>query len=237
MTTNIIELNQLQFCWSSQLPPVLDIEQLTIRQGEHAFIRGESGSGKTTLLNLLAGILVPDQGELRILDQALHQCKATQRDRFRADHMGVIFQQFNLLPYLSVIDNVLLPCHFSASRKSKAVKQYDSIEKAATHLLTHLGLPKDYHERDVTRLSVGQQQRVAVARALIGQPEIIIADEPTSALDTNKRDAFLSLLFQEANAQHSTILFVSHDPYIAKHFSRIIELGEINQAATFSEDQ
>lgn len=234
MTTNIIELNQLQFCWSRQLPNVLDIEHLTIRQGEHAFIRGESGSGKTTLLNLLAGILVPNQGELVILGQALHQQKATQRDRFRADHMGVIFQQFNLLPYLSVIENVVLPCHFSASRKNKAIRQHESAERAARHLLKHLGLHEDYHGRDVTSLSVGQQQRVAVARALIGQPEIIIADEPTSALDTTKRDAFLSLLFQEADAQNSTILFVSHDPYIAKHFPRIIELGEINQASSSS---
>lgn len=231
MSMNIIELSQLTFRWANPLPDVLDIDALTLKQGEHVFIQGESGSGKTTLLNLLAGILQPNQGALTVLGQALHLQKATQRDRFRADHMGVIFQQFNLLPYLSVVENVTLPCHFSSQRHAKASKQGGSVEARAKQLLEHLGLHADYHDRGVTNLSVGQQQRVAVARALIGQPEIIIADEPTSALDTSKRDMFLSLLFQEANAQNSTILFVSHDPYIASRFPRIIELSEINKAA------
>jgi putative ABC transport system ATP-binding protein len=222
---DIIQLKQLHFRWPEQQKDTLAIDHLTIQQGEHAFIRGESGSGKTTLLNLLAGILEPSSGELMMLGEAFHKLKANQRDRFRADHIGVIFQQFNLLPYLSVIDNVILPCQFSTYRRQRA----GHLQETAYRLLKQLGLDDEHCQREVTALSVGQQQRVAVARALIGQPEIIIADEPTSALDTNKRNDFLNLLFQEANAQKSTILFVSHDPYIAKQFPRIIELADINR--------
>lgn len=222
---NVIEFNHLRYRWKGQPQDVLNISELQVQQGEHAFLRGESGSGKTTLLNLLAGILPPSSGEIRMLDQDFHAMKSTQRDRFRADHMGVIFQQFNLLPYLSILDNVALPCHFSARRKEKA----GNIADTAKRLLAHLKLDEEFLKRPVTELSVGQQQRVAVARALIGKPEIIIADEPTSALDTNTRNDFLSLLFDEAEAQGSTILFVSHDPYIAEHFPRVIELEKINQ--------
>lgn len=221
---NVIDIKNLRFRWQGQTQDTLNIEQLAIHQGEHVFIHGESGSGKTTLLNLLAGILQANEGELNILNTAIGDLKAVQRDRFRADHMGVIFQQFNLLPYLSVIDNVTLPCHFSEIRRKKTKNP----EQTARRLLNHLGVNETLCQRKITELSVGQQQRVAVARALIGQPEIIIADEPTSALDTNKRNTFLDLLFQEANAQNSTILFVSHDPYIADYFPRIIELAEIN---------
>ncbi|MFN3786070.1 MAG: ABC transporter ATP-binding protein, partial [Thiothrix sp.] len=144
----------------------------------------------------------------------------------RADHIGVIFQQFNLLPYLSVLENVTLPCAFSARRKQRA----GDVRASAKRLLTHLGLESGWQQRSVTALSVGQQQRVAVARALLGSPEIILADEPTSALDTDTRDDFLTLLFQEAAAQGSTIVFVSHDPYIARHFSRVVDLTEFKRA-------
>lgn len=226
----IIELKQLRFRWQTNAPDTLAIEHLSVQAGEHLFIRGESGSGKTTLLNLLAGILTPYQGEVRLLNQGLNQQSLSQRDRFRADHLGIIFQQFNLLPYLSVLDNVILPCHFSARRRQKAGQKMAVIHQTAQALLMQLGLDQALQQRNIAELSVGQQQRVAVARALLGQPEIIIADEPTSALDTNKRNVFLDLLFQQANEQGSTILFVSHDPYIAERFPRIVELGELNQA-------
>lgn len=222
---NVIEFNHLRYRWKGQQQDTISIAKLQVRHSEHTFLRGESGSGKTTLLNLLAGILTPTSGQIRLLDQDFHSIKPAQRDRFRADHMGVIFQQFNLLPYLSIIDNVLLPCHFSKRRQEKAGDN----KTTAIRLLERLKLDKALQQRPVTELSVGQQQRVAVARALIGQPEIIIADEPTSALDTKTRNDFLSLLFDEAEAQGSTILFVSHDPYIAEHFPRVIELEEVNQ--------
>jgi len=222
---NVIHINELRFCWKAQSSDVISIKQMNITQGEHVLLRGESGSGKTTLLNLLAGILSPNAGELSVLEQDLQTLKPAKRDRFRADHMGIIFQQFNLLPYLSVVDNVTLPCQFSPLRAKKAGDK----KQTAMRLLNHLGLDKGLCQRSVSELSVGQQQRVAAARALIGQPEIIIADEPTSALDSNKRDHFLKLLFQEANTQNSTIIFVSHDPAISGHFSKIIELNDINR--------
>ena len=221
---NVIELNNLRYRWQGQSQDTLAIAELQVEQGEHLFIRGASGSGKTTLLNLLAGILKPASGSLTLLGQALHNMNPAARDRFRADHMGVIFQQFNLLPYLSVRENVQLPCHFSARRKQRA----GDVRGATERLLEHLGLDRSLWQRAVTELSVGQQQRVAVARALIGSPEILIADEPTSALDTDTRDGFLELLFREAQVQGSTIIFVSHDPHIASHFPRVVDLREIN---------
>jgi putative ABC transport system ATP-binding protein len=222
---NVIELQDLHYRWKSQTRDTLAIANLHVAQGEHLFIKGASGSGKTTFLNLLAGILRPASGSLTLLGQAMHSMNSAARDRFRADHMGVIFQQFNLLPYLSVRENVQLPCHFSTRRKQQA----DDMQAATNRLLEHLGLERNLWERPVTDLSVGQQQRVAVARALIGNPELIIADEPTSALDTDTRDGFLELLFREAEAQGSTIVFVSHDPHIASHFPRVVDLQEINQ--------
>ena len=224
---NVIELQNLRYRWQGQSHDTLAITELQVAQGEHLFIRGASGSGKTTLLNLLAGILKPASGSLTLLGQALHNMNPAARDRFRADHMGVIFQQFNLLPYLSVRENVQLPCHFSARRKQRA----GDVQGATERLLEHLGLDRSLWQRAVTELSVGQQQRVAVARALIGSPEILIADEPTSALDTDTRDGFLELLFREAQVQGSTIIFVSHDPHIASHFPRVVDLSSVNGAS------
>lgn len=224
---SVIELHNLRYRWQGQSQDTLAIAELQVAQGEHLFIRGASGSGKTTLLNLLAGILKPASGSLILLGQALHNMNPAARDRFRADHMGVIFQQFNLLPYLSVRENVQLPCHFSARRKQRA----GDVQGATERLLEHLGLDRSLWQRAVTELSVGQQQRVAVARALIGSPEILIADEPTSALDTDTRDGFLELLFREAQVQGSTIIFVSHDPHIASHFPRVVDLSSVNSAS------
>lgn len=226
----VVELNKLQFRWKGQNQSTIDIDELFVKQGEHVFIKGASGSGKTTLLNLLAGILVPESGNIKILDQDLAKLSLSARDRFRSDHMGIIFQQFNLLPYLSVMENIILPCQFSARRN----KQAGDVSQTAAKLLDHLKINEDLKHRKVTELSVGQQQRVAVARALIGKPELIIADEPTSALDTDTRNDFLSLLFSQAEQQGSTILFVSHDPYIADQFPRVLDLKEINHASTQS---
>ncbi|WP_234975804.1 ABC transporter ATP-binding protein [Thiothrix eikelboomii] len=202
----------------------MTIDELCVAQGEHLFIRGSSGSGKTTLLNLLAGILTPSSGQLRVLEQDMNQLSNVARDRFRADHLGIIFQQFNLLPYLSVLDNVTLPCEFSKRRR----EQSGELNATATRLLEDLGLTNAMTTTSITQLSVGQQQRVAVARALMGKPELIIADEPTSALDTDTRDSFLDLLFSEAEAQGSTIIFVSHDHQLACHFSRTLDLQRVN---------
>ena len=224
MTDPIVQLREIRFRWPGQAHDLLQIPELRVQQGEHLFIRGPSGSGKTTLLNLLAGVNVPTVGSVTILGTSLTALSHAGRDRFRADHLGIIFQQFNLLPYLSILENVLLPCGFSARKRQQASDQRQS----ALRLLAQLGIPADLLHQSVDKLSVGQQQRTAVARALIGNPEIVIADEPTSALDSDNRDRFLELLFQETEAQGSTLIFVSHDQHIAAQFTHVVDLLELN---------
>lgn len=222
-----IDIQQLQFRWREGQALVLDIEQLQVRKGERIFIKGASGSGKSTLLSLMAGVLSPQQGRLQILDQILPQMKSAKRDAFRADHIGFVFQMFNLLPYLSVIDNVTLPLHFSKRRRQRVTQPRIEAER----LLAHLDLcGEEVLSRRISELSVGQQQRVAAARALIGSPEIIIADEPTSALDADRRAAFIKLLLSECAASDTTLVFVSHDEALQTHFDRSLALGEINRA-------
>ena len=222
----LIELNQLEFYWPQQQTAVLKVDALPVEKNQHSFIRGDSGSGKTTLLNLLCGIHIATKGSVSVLGQDLTIMDNQQRDRFRGEHLGVIFQQFNLLPFLSVKDNIVLPCGFSKQRLAKVADAEQEVER----LLDALDLPPSLANKNITELSVGQQQRVAVCRALIGSPELIIADEPTSALDTKNRDRFLQLLFQEADKNNSTVVFVSHDEQIAYHFPRVIELSDYNQA-------
>ena len=221
----IVQLKQVKFRWPGQTSDIIDIEKLNIASGEHLFVRGPSGSGKTTLLNLLAGIHLPTSGKVELLGTDLASLASNKRDQFRADHIGVVFQQFNLLPYLTTLENVVLSCAFSQRKNDNASKSSE-IETQAKKLLKALNLNEKMHSSPVNKLSVGQQQRVAVARALIGAPEILIADEPTSALDAENRDRFLDLLFQQAKAQSCTLIFVSHDPQLAKRFERSIELTE-----------
>lgn len=229
---SIIKIEDLRYQWPGSREPIIDIECLQVGKGEKVFLRGPSGSGKSTLLGLIAGVNIPDSGNVFLLDQAINQLKGGQRDRFRADHLGYIFQMFNLLPYLSVVENVCLPCHFSKHRKRKALANSPTLEKEAERLLRDLQLPEALIYRPVVELSIGQQQRVAAARALIGQPELIIADEPTSALDTEARESFIKLLFQECERENSTLLFVSHDNSLAPLFNREIELSSINRCVT-----
>ena len=235
MNDIVINAAEIGFRWPGQAGETLQIESLQVRRGEHIFLHGRSGSGKTTLLNLLAGITQPDRGRLEVLGSRLDKLSAGRRDRFRADHLGVIFQQFNLLAYLSVLDNVQLPCRFSGRRLANACSLANTLENASKTLLKELDIPEKLHASQVSRLSTGQQQRVAVARALIGQPGLLIADEPTSALDADNRDAFLQLLFAEADKSGATIVFVSHDKQIAAHFDRVQELSDFNLAHEASE--
>jgi len=226
-TDAVVRLDNVRFRWPGQQTDIIALDELTLEAGEHLFVRGASGSGKTTLLNLLAGIHTPSAGEIRLLGTDLATLSAGKRDQFRADHIGVVFQQFNLLPYLSTVENVTLSCAFSA-RKRRAMAS-TGVGDTARDLLRSLNLDDDLHRAPVNKLSVGQQQRVAVARALIGGPEILIADEPTSALDADNRDRFLELLFREVEAQGCTLIFVSHDPELAGRFQRSIELSGAEQ--------
>ena len=228
----VVELDALDFAWSGQTRPLLQIDRLELAPGERVFLRGPSGCGKSTLLSLVAGILLPQAGTIRVLGTPVTGLGSAARDRFRADHIGIVFQQFNLIPYLSVIENTLLPCLFSSRRRRRALARTASIEGEARRLLAQLDLG-DTHTLDqpVTELSVGEQQRVAAARALIGAPEILIADEPTSSMDADRRAAFIDLLFAQCRESGSTLLFVSHDASLQGPFDRCVELAELNRAA------
>lgn len=206
---------------------VLDIPVLDIRAGEHVFLVGPSGSGKTSLLNLLGGVAEPEAGSVRLFGTDLGTLRPAARDALRADRIGFIFQQFNLLPWLSAIANVTLACRFSARRR-EATATEGGPEATARRLLGDLGL--EDVERPAAELSVGQQQRVAAARALIGGPDLVIADEPTSALDTANRMRFLDLLSSACRNAGATLVFVSHDAALADAFDRTLDMREINRA-------
>ncbi|MFT5721914.1 MAG: putative ABC transport system ATP-binding protein [Motiliproteus sp.] len=228
--TDAIHIQDLSFSWRQRDPALLELPLVRIKRGESVFIKGGSGSGKSTLLSLIAGVLSPQQGEITVLGQRLNDLSAARRDAFRAEHIGFIFQIFNLIPYLSVIDNVLLPCRFSKRRKNTIEAAGNTLKEEAVRLLAHLGLNTEILQRPVTELSVGQQQRVAAARALLGSPELIIADEPTSALDTDLRAIFLQLLLKECAEQGTTLIFVSHDSALESQFDRSLQLADINRA-------
>jgi putative ABC transport system ATP-binding protein len=223
-----IELRGVRFSYRGRPSDVLDIESLDVAAGERVFLHGPSGSGKTTLLGVLAGVLVPRAGTVRVLGQDLAAMGGGARDRFRAEHLGYVFQMFNLIPYLSVRDNITLPCRLSRARRAR-LGGVDAVAQAA-HLAQRLELTS-LLDAPVTELSVGQQQRVAVARALIGAPELVVCDEPTSALDHDRRDRFLELLFASCEEAGSALVFVSHDLALAPRFARTIGLREVNRAA------
>ena len=228
----MITLSKLLFKWhKNAVSPTLNINQLNIKQGEHVFLHGPSGCGKSTLLALLAGINIATSGEVSILNKNLNTLSNTQRDVFRADHIGYIFQNFNLLPYLTPLENVSLGCQFSKQRQQRALQQSHCLTAEAARLLNALGLAQHLHHQDVGKLSIGQQQRVAAARAFIGSPELIIADEPTSALDTSNRQSFIKLLFEQAKHANSTLVFVSHDESLQPLFNRSIDLVNLQAAS------
>lgn len=228
----MIRITDVTFRWRTGAEPVLDISSFEVASGERVFLKGPSGSGKTTLLNLLGGVVAPETGTVSVGGIDIAALPAARRDAFRADHIGFIFQMFNLVPYLSLLDNAALPCRFSAARRARAEAAGGSAEAEADRLLSRMGLDVPaLGGRPVTELSVGQQQRVAAARALIGAPGLIVADEPTSALDADARRTFLDLLFAEVAAAGSTLLFVSHDTALEAGFDRAVALSEINRAA------
>lgn len=172
---------------------------------------------------------MPRKGSIRVNGKHIGTLNGAGRDRFRADHVGFIYQMFNLIPYLSVVENVTLPCRFSLRRRERAVARSLSFEAEAMRLLKKLGLDgASVLKKSATELSVGQQQRVAAARALIGTPEILIADEPTSSLDTAHRETFIELLFRECDRENTTLVFVSHDKNLETLFDRTVRLNEIN---------
>ena len=192
-------------------------------------LRGPSGSGKSTLLSAIAGVIDVPKASVHVAGTDVGGVLGSDRDRFRVDHLGIIYQVFNLLLCLSALDNVLLPCRFSTRRRENVA---DDPMKAATRLLGELGLSdRKLLNGPANALSIGQQQRVAAARALIGSPEVVLADEPTSALDEEAKDAFVELLLKECNESEASLLFVSHDRTLEKHFDRTVEMTMLNGGA------
>ena len=223
MNETIIKIDSLRFHWSKKSSFKIYISGFTVKRGEKILLLGESGSGKTTLLSLIAGFLDPLSGEININGKSINSLTSSKKDKFRADNFGIIFQQFNLLPYANIIDNIILPLYFSKRRSAHIKRRTD----VAMSLCRRLKLPDDIAESKASSLSVGQQQRVAVARALIGNPPLIIADEPTSSLDTETQEKFLDLMFEQIDQNKSTLLMVSNDKSLSRRFDRIINIKDI----------
>lgn len=222
-----IAIDSLQFSYGTG-PRVIDIPALEIARGSRVFLHGPSGCGKTTLLGILAGVLQAGKGSVRVLDRDLVTMSGSQRDAFRAEHIGYVFQQFNLIPYLSAYDNIALPCRLDARRRARLGRV--SLDAAIKDVASQLDIVELLHQQS-TALSVGQQQRVAAARALLAAPELVICDEPTSSLDTDRRDAFLSLLASSVERAQATLLFVSHDASLGARFDAQLSLPTLNRAA------
>jgi putative ABC transport system ATP-binding protein len=228
----VIDLEDVRFAWPGHNAFALQIAHFAVERGQKLLLVGPSGSGKSTLLSLISGIVVPNRGHVRIVDTDLGALGSAARDAFRAAHLGIIFQMFNLVPYLSVLDNVLLPISFAPTRRARAIANGGTVESEARRLLEHLGLDAEQiASQPAATLSVGQQQRAAAARALIGTPEIVIADEPTSALDRDRQEDFLNLLFGEVSRVGATLVMVSHDESLAPQFDTVVAVDEIARIA------
>ena len=213
-----IELHHVKHSYEKS-QRTMGISHWQVNRGERIFLHGPSGSGKTTLLNLLAGILEPNSGDIKLLGQAFSSLSSKKRDKFRARHIGVVFQQFNLVPHLSVQKNIALAAYFAGRDSDVTVR--------LNHFLNQLHLPTDVAHQQASRLSVGQQQRVAIARALINEPEILLVDEPTSALDNDARDAFMTMLISLCKEANTTLLFVSHDQSLAQYLDSAVSLSSL----------
>ncbi len=253
--TTVLDLENVRLSWPGDSQACLDIESLSVARGETLFLHGPSGCGKSTLLSLLVGMRLAQQGRVSLLGRAWGGMPPAARDRWRADHVGYIFQQFNLLPYLGMKDNVLLPCRFSEVRRQAAVeawrdrdgqgrrveaahgKQETQEEGEAAHWLVAMGLDRSLWKQPAHTLSVGQQQRVAAARALMGKPALVVADEPTSALDEERRESFVELLLGACAQTKSALVFVSHDRRLAPRFSGELSLPAINRAANQADSE
>lgn len=218
-----IDLKDVQYSYPSNSGKmVLNIPSWSVPEGEKTFLYGPSGGGKSTLLNALSG-LIKTTGNVTIFGQQLNDLSAKQRDGFRAKNIGFVFQQFNLISYLDAIDNIKLASAFGSGHRGEI------LEEEIKNLLGELNISADEWHEPAGNLSIGQQQRIAIARSLINKPQLLIADEPTSSLDHANRDIFMSLLMNIVEEHKITLLLVSHDMSLSAHFSSTVSLNEINR--------
>lgn len=214
-----LEFHNLAFSYTNSDKPLIHINHFSLQKGDSVLLFGPSGSGKSTLLNLITGLLSPVSGQIIANAQVLTDMKQAKRDGFRAKHMGVITQKLNLLPYLSVLDNLKLMLKFA--HKPLVMQDVDT-------LLENLNLSAQKHQQ-VRYLSLGQQQRAAIARALVHQPELVIADEPTSALDDDNKARFMDTLLKQTKKQGSSLFVVSHDISLKAYFEQSLEISHFQQ--------
>jgi len=199
---------------------VLDVDSFDLAPGEQVALRGSSGAGKTTLLHVLAGIVRPDSGAVHVAGRDITQLSEAARDRWRAAHVGYIYQSFHLLQGFSALENVALAMKFGGGVDLARAKA----------LLERVGMTArlDYRPR---QLSIGQQQRVAVARALANSPQLVLADEPTGNLDREHADSALELIVELCREKGAALLLVSHDERVVARFSRVVDLATLNRRA------
>jgi len=222
LSTQVINLDGVYHQYKGQNAPALTIPSWQVEQNQHVFLYGDSGSGKSTLLSLLSGVLTPNKGKVEILGQDITTLSSTKRDEFRAKHIGVVFQTFNLIPYLSVLENIQLAAYFAKGKPQK-------VEERVKQLLQELRLDASVLKKPVNQLSIGQQQRIAIIRALINEPELLLVDEPTSALDASARDAFLNILIETSSANNTSMVFVSHDKSIERYFNQSVDIRSLTE--------
>jgi putative ABC transport system ATP-binding protein len=198
---------------------ILDIPRLEVSTGEQLVIRGRSGGGKTTLLNAIAGLTTVDAGRISVNGIDITRIPEVGRDRFRARHVGFVFQTFNLLPGFSALENVLLGMTFTGQPRDPA---------RATDLLARVGLGHRLTHKPAA-LSVGEQQRVAVARALVNRPVLLLADEPTANIDPAHQQQVIDLLRDVCRGENVAMLLVTHADDVANQFERVVHLEELNR--------
>ncbi|WP_373636811.1 ABC transporter ATP-binding protein [Yoonia sp. BS5-3] len=201
----------------------LNIPAFTLAQSERLAVVGPSGSGKTTLLNLIAGILTPDSGQITVADTQVSNLGETDRRKFRASQIGFVFQDFALLDYLNARQNILYPY-----RITSALKLDEAARDRAQSLAQACGIG-DKLDRHPTALSQGEQQRVAICRALVTQPKLILSDEATGNLDPDSKARILDLLFEQAAAAGAPVLAVTHDHELLPRFERVLDFAQFRE--------
>jgi len=226
----MIKVNHLKFRYPDR-EFSLHIPEMEIQAGTSTAIIGPSGTGKTTLLNLMAGYLLPQEGQLLVNGSEPAIMQDRERRAFRIRHIGLVFQEFELIDYLSVINNILLPYRICPSLHLSL-----SVRQRAEYLARELGIIGKLH-RNVKRLSQGERQRVAICRALLTEPPLLLCDEPTGNLDPDNKHIILDYLLKEVSQQNTTLVLVTHDHQLLPRFQHVIDFSSIIQQLSPAESE